>query len=162
MATVNTLAASGLQGNPNIREYTMEATIDFAEAATAKGSALVAGDSVRAFVIPTGANVLFAGLQVEAVASGGTGTVLDLGVDGGDTDAFVDGFTYDGAAINTYATQANTACPIVFGAGGNVDLLVQAATTVATAGRVRVYARVIDSSAIGDRVADAAARDQLA
>lgn len=162
MAEVTTLSASGFMGNPNIREYTMEVTIDLAAAATAKGSALVATDTINALTIPAGTAVLFAGMECTETPAGGTGTVLDLGVKGGDTDAFVDGFAYDSATAGDYAAMANSAVPIAFGAAGVVDVLIQAAITVSTSGKVRVFARCIDIDGIGDRSADEVVRDQLA
>jgi hypothetical protein len=163
MATISSLVVSGGQGNPQRREYFLETVIDLADAATAKGSALVATDSIHALTIPAGVVVMFAGMQLEGSASGGTGTVLDLGVDGGDTDAFVDGFNIDTASADAYATLANTGTPTLFASEGTISVRVQAATTVATAGRVRVFARLLDATEIGGPIqADAADRDQLA
>lgn len=162
MAEVTSFIVSGLRGNPQKREYTMEVEIDLAAAATAKGSALAAADTINAFTIPANTAVLFAGMECTETPAGGTGTVLDLGVKGGDTDAFVDGFAYDSASAGDYAALANTAVPIVFGSAGTVNVLIQAATTVSTSGKVRVFARVLDVDAIGDKTADEVVRDQLA
>ncbi len=163
MAEVTTISVSGLQGNPQKREYLMEVEIDMAKAATAKGSALAASDTINAFTIPAGTAVLFAGMECTETPAGGSGTVLDLGVKGGDTDAFVDGFAYDSASAGDYAVLANSACPIAFGAAGTVDVLIQAATTVSTSGKVRVYAWVRDIDGIGGSIAaDEVVRDQLA
>lgn len=162
MAEVTTLVASGMAGNPQKREYTMEVELDMAEAATAKGSALAAADTINAFTVPANSIVLFAGMECTATPAGGTGTVLDLGVKGGDVDAFVDGFAYDSASAGDYATLANTAAPIVFGSEGTINVLIQAATTVSTSGKVRVFARVMDIDAVGDKTAQIADRDYLA
>lgn len=163
MAEITTLSVSGGQGNPQKREYFLETVVDFAQAASDNGTALLANDTINALSIPEGSVVLFAGMQVDTVATGGTGTILDLGVKGGDTDAFVDGFDFDAATADSYAVMANTAAPIVFGSAGTLDILIQAATTVATAGKVRVFARILDVSEIGGPIqADAADRDQLA
>lgn len=162
MAEVTTLSTSGGQGNPQKREWSMEVEIDLAAAATAKGSALAAADTINALTIPANTVVLFAGMECTQTPAGGTGTVLDLGVKGGDTDAFVDGFAYDSASAGDYAVLANTAAPIAFGSAGTVDVLIQAATTVSTSGKVRVFARLLDVDAIGDRGADEVDRDQLA
>lgn len=162
MAEVTDFIKSGMRGNPSPREYTMEVEIDLAEAATAKGSALAAADTINAFTIPANTVVLFAGLECTETPAGGTGTVLDLGVKSGDVDAFVDGFAYDSASAGDYATMASTACPIAFGSAGTINVLIQAATTVSTSGKVRVFARVLDVDAVGDRSAADAARDKLA
>lgn len=162
MAEVTTLVASGLAGNPQKREYTMEVEIDLAAAATAKGSALAAADTINALTVPANTAVLFAGMECTATPAGGTGTVLDLGVKGGDVDAFVDGFAFDSASAGDYAALANTAVPIVFGSAGTINVLIQAATTVSTSGKVRVFARLLDVDAIGDKTAQIADRDYLA
>lgn len=142
--------------------YWMEVEIDLAQAATDKGSALVATDTINAFTIPAGCAVEFAGLECTETPAGGTGTVLDLGVKGGDVDAFVDGFAYDSASAGDFAAMATAAAPVAFTAAGTVNVLIQAATTVSTSGKVRVFAKVADCNAVGDMEADAAARDYLA
>lgn len=163
MATVTTLSRDvGGLGNPGRKPYIVEKVIDFAAAATAKGSALAAADVIEAISVPAGAMVLNAGLQVIAAAAGGTGTVLDLGVTGIDADNFVDGFTFDGAAAGAYAQNAAAFQPIILGSADTIDVLIQAATTVATSGKVRVWAVLMDVSPIGDTEAAEADRDQLA
>ena len=159
MAEVTSLVAASM----NIRDsYVMEVEIDMAEAATAKGSALAAADTINAFDIPSGMAVLFAGLECTEAPEGGTGTILDLGVKSGDTDAFVDGFDFDNASEGEYADLTNTGAPILFKDVGTIDLLIQAATTVPTSGKVRVFAYVQDSKGVGSMEPDVAVRDYLA
>jgi len=164
MATVSSLSrAVGGLGNPGRKPYLVEIEIDLAAAATAKGTALAAADIIEAITVDTTTAVLFAGMECTATPSGGTGTVLDLGITGGDVDAFVDGFAYDSASAGDYAAMANTATPIVLGAGDTVDVLIQAATTVSTAGKVRVFACLMDVDSVGnDKGPDEVERDQLA
>lgn len=162
MAEVTTLVASGMAGNPQKREYTMEVELDMAAAAAAKGSALASSDTVNAFTVPANTVVLFAGMECTQTPAGGTGTVLDLGVKGGDVDAFVDGFAFDSATAGDYAAMANSGAPIVFGSGGTIDVLLQAGSTISTSGKVRVFARVLEVDAVGDKTAQIADRDYLA
>ena len=162
MATVTTLArAVGGVGNPSRKPYLVSKEIDFAAAATAKGSALAAADVIEAISVAAGTMVINAGIQVVTAAAGGTGTVLDLGVTGIDADNFIDGFTFDGAAAGAYAQNAAAFQPIILGSADTVDVLIQAATTVATSGKIRVWALLMDVSAIGTTEAATADRDQL-
>jgi hypothetical protein len=164
MATVTTLArAAGGVGNPNRKPYLVEKEIDFAAAATAKGSALAAADVIEAISVPAGTMVINAGLQVVTANVGGSNDVaLDLGVTGVDADVFVDGFDYDAAAAGDYAQNAAAFQPVVIGAADTIDLLIQAATTAPTGGKVRVWALLMGVGAVGVTEAAVADRDQLA
>lgn len=164
MATVTTLArGAGTVGNPNRKLVLVDKVIDFAAAATAKGSALVATDIIEAIAIPAQTLIVDAGMQVVAAAAGGTGTVLDLGVVGIDTDVFVDGFAFDSAAVDAYAQNPAAFQPVVIGATADtLDITIQAATTVSTSGKVRVWALLMSVSEVGDTDGAIAARDQLA
>lgn len=140
MATVTSLArVEGGFGNPGAKPYMVDVTIDFAAAATAKGSALAAADVIEALTFGGPSVILAAGIEVDTVASGGTGTVLDLGVTGGDVDAFVDGFAFDSASAGDYAALAGNGGQYIAD-GDTLDVLIQAATTVSTAGVIRVWA----------------------
>mgnify|MGYP003148088517 CR=1 FL=1 len=58
--------------------------------------------------------------------------------------------------------MANTGVPIVFGSAGVIDVLIQAATTVSTSGKVRVFARLLTVEGVGgDISADEVVRDQI-
>lgn len=163
MATVTSLVrAVGGVGNPSRKAYLVEKEVDFAAAAVAKGSSLASSDIIETISVPAGTMVMNAGIQVVAAAAGGTGTTLDLGVTGVDADVFVDGFTFDGAAAGAYAQNAAAFQPVVVGAADTVDVLIQAGSTVATSGTVRVWALLMDVGAIGDTEAAEADRDQLA
>ena len=163
MATVTSLVrAVGGVGNPSRKAYLVEKEVDFAAAAVAKGSSLASSDIIETISVPAGTMVMNAGIQVVAVAAGGTGTTLDLGVTGVDADVFVDGFTFDGAVAGVYAQNAAAFQPVVVGAADTVDVLIQAGSTIATAGTVRVWALLMDVSAVGDTEAAEADRDQLA
>lgn len=122
------------------QEWTLVAVdIDLAAAATDKGSAVVATDTIQAISFDGPMMVLSAGMYCKTTPAGGTGTVLDLGITGGDVDFFVDGFAFDSATAGDYATAAGNA-GYVLGSADTLDILVQAATTVSTSGVVTVFA----------------------
>ena len=152
MATID--LSNGLGGAPRpVRSltnmpYFVEKTIDFAVAATAKGSALAAADIIEAIDVPAGTMVLNAGLQVVTVATGESNdNTLDLGITGVDADAFVDGFDLDAAAAGAYAQNAAAFQPLIVGAADTIDLLIATATTAPTGGTVRVWAVLCDIGA---------------
>lgn len=163
MATVTSLArAEGGRGNPGRKPYLVEVEIDLAAAATAKGSALAANDVIECITVGANTAVLFAGAEVTTAPAGGTACTADLGITGGDVDAFVDGMTVTGASAGDYAALANTAVPIVVTASDTIDLLLLG-TTPDTSGKIRVYACLMDVDGIGgDKAADEVDRDQLA
>lgn len=162
MATITTISGGTADRNtPSRQVYFIEKEIDFAVAATAKGSALVATDVIEAIAVPVSTVILNAGLQVVTVATGESNdTTLDLGT-GVDVDNFVDGFDLDAAAAGAYAQNAAAFQPIVVGTTADtIDLTIATATTAPTGGKVRVWALLMD---IEPRlVAAEVDRDQLA
>ena len=163
MATITTLSkpAGGI-GNPSCKAYMVEKEIDLAAAATAKGSALAANDVIEAITVGANTVILFAGAEITTAPSGGTSASFDLGITGGDVDAFVDGMTLTGASAGAYGTLANTACPILVTASDTIDMLLLG-TTPDTAGKVRVFAVLMDVDGMGsDKGADEVDRDYLA
>jgi hypothetical protein len=162
MATVSNFVRVGGKGNPGRKPYFVEAEIDLAEAATAKGSALASSDILQAITVPADHVVMWAGLECTETPAGGTGTVLDLGITGNDPDRFVDGFAYDSASAGDYATMANTGVPLALGSEDTIDVLIQAATTVSTSGKVRAFAVLMEVGALGsDKGADEVDRDVI-
>jgi len=162
MATVTTLAGgAGAYSTAGRTPMVADVIIDFAAAATAKGSALAAADIIEAVNIPAGSVVLTAGMEViTALAGESADTRLLLGVTGGDVDAFVASWDATAATAGTYAPAAATV-PVVFGSADTIDIEIDAATTAPTGGKVRVYAVFvpIDGRAME---ADEVVRDQLA
>lgn len=127
-------------GNTKV-PYLVEVEIDFAAAATAKGSALAAADVIQAVDVPEGSVVLVAGAQVTEAM---TGTAADATVDvaiGAST--FVDGFDLDAAAVGAYAPAA-AAASAVAGADDTIDVTLATATGTVTGGKLRVFALVVD------------------
>jgi hypothetical protein len=149
MATVTTLAGGKVDGFTAGRmPYFKEVLIDFAAAATAKGSALVASDVIEAISVPTNTMILNAGFEIITVAGGESNdNTLDLGT-GVDVDVFVDGFDLDAAAAGAYAQNAAAFQPLVVGGTADtIDLLIATATTAPTSGVVRVFAVLMDIDA---------------
>lgn len=163
MATVTSLArAVGGFGNPGKKPYFVEVEIDLAAAATAKGSALAANDVIECISVPANSAVLWAGTEITTAPAGGTSCTFDLGVTGGDVDAFVDGGAVTSATAGTYAAMASTAAPIAFGSADTVDMLLLG-TTPDTSGKIRVFAYLMDIDSVGgDKAADEVDRDTLA
>ena len=162
MSTVTTLAAGYTAGRTaGSVPYLVDVSIDFAAAATAKGSALAAADIIECISVPANTLILNAGIEVITVLGGeSSDTALDLGVTGVDVDVFVDGFDGDAAAAGAYAQNAAAFQPVVIGTADTIDLLIAAATTAPTSGVVRVWAVLMD---IDGRIAAASAdREQLA
>lgn len=148
MATVTTLAGGSVDGFTAGRmPYFKEVLIDFAAAATAKGSALAAADVIEAISVPANSMILNAGLEVITVAGGESNdTTVDLGT-ATDADNFVDGFDLDAAAAGAYAQNAAAFQPIVVGTADTIDLTIATATTAPTSGVVRVWAVLMDIDA---------------
>ena len=152
MATID--LSNGLGGAPRpVRSltnmpYFVEKTIDFAVAATAKGSALAAADVIEVIDVPANTMVLNAGLQVITVATGESNdTTVDLGITTTEPDNFVDGFDLDAAAAGAYAQNAAAFQPLIVGTADTIDLLIATATTAPTGGKVRVWAVLCDIGA---------------
>ena len=149
MADITTLAGGSIDGFTAGRmPYFKEVLIDFAAAATAKGSALAAADVIEAISVPANTLILNAGLEVITAAGGESNdNTLDLGVTGVDADVFVDGFDLDAAAAGAYAQNAAAFQPVVIGSADTIDLLIATATTAPTSGIVRVWAVLRDIDA---------------
>lgn len=162
MATVTTLAGGKTSGRTaGSVPYFVDATIDFAAAATAKGSALAAADVIECISVPANTLILNAGFEVITAAGGESAdNAWDLGVTGVDADVFVDGFDGDAAAAGAYAQNAAAFQPVVIATADTIDLLIQAATTAPTSGVLRVWAVLMDID--GRITANEVDRDQLA
>lgn len=162
MATVTTLAGGSVDGFTAGRmPYFKEVLIDFAAAATAKGSALAAADVIEAISVPANTMIINAGLEVITVAGGESNdTTVDLGVTTTEPDIFVDGYDLDAASAGAYAQNAAAYQPLVIGSADTIDLLIATATTAPTSGVVRVWAVLMDID--GRKTAAEVDRDVLA
>jgi len=162
MATITTLAGGATAGRTvGSVPYLVDKNIDFAAAATAKGSALAAADVIEAISVPVNTVILNAGLEIITVLGGeSSDTTFDLGT-GVDADNFVDGFDADAAAAGAYAQNAAAFQPVVVGATADtIDITIATATTAPTSGVARVWAVLMN---VDGRIgADEVDRDQLA
>ena len=162
MATITTLAGAASAGRTaGAVPYLVDVTIDFAAAATAKGSALAAADVIEALSVPANTVILNAGMEVITVLGGeSSDTTFDLGT-GVDADNFVDGFDADAAAAGAYAQNAAAFQPVVVGSTADtIDITIATATTAPTSGEVRVWAVLMN---VNGRPARASVdREQLA
>lgn len=163
MATVSTLAKPVGGYTANSQPYLVAVDIDFAAAATAKGSALAADDIIEALSFEADTLILAAGIEAQTVDTGGSADVtIHLGITGVDVDYFVASFDWDAASAGDHATGAGNG-PIVLSADHTIDLEVQTATTVPTAGTLRVWALAMPYDPVmAMRYADEVTRDQLA
>jgi hypothetical protein len=162
MATVTTLAAGKTAGRiVGSVPYLADVSIDFAAAATAKGSALAAADVIECINVPANTLILNAGIEVITVTGGeSSDTTYDLGVTTTEPDNFVDGFDGDAAAAGAYAQNAAAYQPLVIGTADTIDLLIATATTAPTSGVFRVWAVLMDID--GRPAATSVDREQLA
>jgi hypothetical protein len=162
MATITTIVGGASAGRTaGSVPYLVDKVIDFAAAATAKGSALAAADVIECLSVPANTVILNAGIEIITVLGGESNdTTFDLGVTGVDADNFIDGFDADAAAAGAYAQNAAAFQPIVIGTADTIDLLIATATTAPTSGTARVWAVLMNVD--GRPTTDAVDRDQLA
>jgi len=158
----NTLTVARGSSARGRQPYYVQGTVNFATAASDKGSALAADDVIPAITIPANTVVLFAGMEVTTANVGGSNDVtLDMSTAAG--DIFVDGFDFDAAAVGDYAASDADFRPIVVGGtADNIDIKIATATTAPTGGVVRVWAILMDVDDSGDMGADEVDRDTLA
>ena len=135
--------------------YAVEFTLDFAEATTAKGSALAAGDVFQVIDVP--ANTMIHGAAAEVVTAVNS-TVCTLDIDIAEGDSFIDGG--DATSTGFLAVGTNGLAP--FGANtvnpasaiDTIDVkIVTAGSTAIATGQVRVIAFFTDLTAkLGPRI----------
>jgi len=163
MATITTTSGGASAGRTaGSVPYLVDRFIDFAAAATSKGSALAAADVIECISVPVNTLILNAGIEITTVLGGeSSDTTFDLGITGTDADVFVDGFDADAAAAGAYAQNAAAFQPVVIGATADtIDLLIATATTAPTSGVARVWAVLMNVD--GRPAIDEVDRDQLA
>lgn len=161
MGTVTTLAggktSSTIAGSV---PYLVDMEVDIAAWATAEAGLLVAGDIIECINVPANTVVLTAGVEVLSPLVGeAADTRFLLGVVGGDVDAWVVSWDATAAAAGAYAPSTQTGM-VTFGSADTIDLELDATTTGPTAGKLRVFAVMIDVDA--RRGAMEVDRDQLA
>jgi len=155
----NTLATARGNSQRGRNPYMVQTTLNFATALSDKGSALAAADVIPVIAVPAGTMILNAGAQV-VTATDATATTVDIGT-GVDADVFVDGFNAKSAA-DTYADNAAAFQPLIATAADNIDVTIATLTGTLAAGKLRVWAILMDVTDAGEMAADEVDRDTLA
>ena len=161
----NTTSVARGMGSRGRQPYFIQHTLDFAQAASDKGTALAANDVIPGLTIPANTVILHAGFEVtEAHTGTSTDTDFDFGITGGDLDNFVDGFDFDAASVGDFSNPAadNFAPVVVGGTSDTLDIEIQTQTGTTTGGKIRLYALLMDISDTGSMTADEVDRDTLA
>lgn len=136
--------------------YIVEVKVTAEQMIAAKGSAIAASDVFDIVRFPAGTCLLNVWVKkTKAFAGSSTDLTLDIGFTGGDTDFYTDGWDFDAAAVDSFATpNANTTAVGTRGADGNantgaanvVSILVASQTGTWTSGSLTFYCLAIDFS----------------
>jgi hypothetical protein len=138
--------------------YMVENTIDIVATTVDPSS----GDVVQAITIPAGHKIMAAGVEVVESATMNTGTDATVTLGAADADEYVTAFDIDGAADGAYAPSATVAADVVLASADTLDLTFAGSGASFTAGKLRVYAVMMDVSSQGDTSANEVDRDTLA
>jgi hypothetical protein len=105
-----------------------------------------------------------AGFQVVSSATMNTGTdaTAALGFTGGDVDEFAVALDIDGASDGDYAPQVAIDGLAPSTTADTIDILLAGSGASFSAGKLRVYAVMMDIGDLGDMAADEVDRDALA
>ena len=160
MATLTTfLAPTTGTGNPSRKPYMIENTVDL----TASAIDCSSGDIVQALTVPGSTVILWAGIQVMESATMNTGSnataILGTAVD---PNEYVAAFDIDGAADLAYAPTVAQAGVVVNAVADTLDITFAGDGATFSAGKLRVYAMLMDVSELSPRTADEVDRDLLA
>ena len=139
--------------------YMIQKTIDL----TAQAIDCSSGDIVQCLTLPANTRILHAGVQVVLSATQNTGTdatvILGTAVD---DNEWVAAFDIDGAADGAYAPLATPAGDVVLATADTLDLTFAGSGATFSAGKLRVYAVLMDISDQGDAGPTEVDRDALA
>ncbi len=159
MATITSLLLPAHGSSQRGRApYMVQKTIDL----TAQAISCTAGDVVQCLTIPANTRVIHAGFQVVESATMNTGTNATATLGAADADEFVAAFDIDGAADAAYAPSATPAADVTLATADTLDLTFAGDGATFTAGKIRVYAWMVDVSDQGDSSPSEVARDALA
>jgi hypothetical protein len=157
MATITATLAPAMGNSQRGRNpYMVEQVVDLTA-----NSINPNGDVVQCITVPANTKILAAGFQVTSSATQNTGTdaTAALGT-GADADEYVTAFDIDGAADNAYAPSVTVSADVVLASADTLDLTLAGSGASFTAGEIRVYAVMMDVSALGEMEAAEVARDQ--
>ena len=159
MATITSLLLPAHGSSQRGRSpYLIQKTIDL----TAQAIDCSSGDVVQCLTIPANTRVIHAGFQVVESATMNTGTNATATLGAADADEFVAAFDIDGAADAAYAPSATPAADVTLATADTLDLTFAGSGATFTAGKLRVYAWMVDVSDQGDSSPTEVARDALA
>ena len=159
MATITSLLLPAHGSSQRGRApYMVQKTIDL----TAQAISCSAGDVVQCITIPANTRVIHAGFQVVESATMNTGTNATATLGAADADEFVAAFDIDGAADAAYAPSATPAADVTLATADPLDLTFAGDGATFSAGKIRVYAWMVDVSDQGDYSANEVDRDALA
>ena len=159
MATISTLLKPAHGNSSRGRApYYLDMTVDL----TAQAISSTGGDVVQCLTIPANTRVLHAGFQVVESATQNTGTDATVTLGAADVDEYVTAFDIDGASDLAYAPSVTPSAEIVLSSADTLDLTFAGSGATFTAGKLRVYAMLMDVSDQGDSSPVEVDRDLLA
>jgi hypothetical protein len=155
MATITSLLlpATG-NSNRGRMPYQVELSIDL----TAQAIDCSSTDIVQCITIPANTHIVHAGVQVVESATMDTGTNAAITLGAADVDEYVTAFDIDGASDLAYAPSAE----VVLATAETLDLGFAGDGATFSAGKLRVYALLMDVSEQGSSSANEVDRDTLA
>jgi len=157
MATITATLAPAMGNSQRGRNpYMVEQVVDLTA-----NSINPNGDVVQCLTVPANTKILAAGFQVTSSATQNTGTdaTAALGT-GADDNEYVTAFDIDGAADGAYAPSVTVSADLVIDSDDTLDLTLTGSGASFTAGEIRVYAVLMDVSALGEMEAAEVSRDQ--
>ena len=159
MATITSLLlpATG-NSNRGRMPYQVELSIDL----TAQAIDCSSADVVQCITLPANTHILHAGVQVVTSATMDTGTNATVTLGAADVDEYVTAFDIDGASDLAYAPSVTPSAEIVLATADTLDLTFAGDGATFTAGKLRVYALLMDVSEQGSSSANEVDRDTLA
>ena len=159
MATITSLLlpATG-NSNRGRMPYQVELSIDL----TAQAIDCSAPDTVQCITLPANTHILHAGVQVVESATMNTGTNATITLGAADVDEYVTAFDIDGASDGAYAPSVTPSAEVVLATADTLDLVFAGDGATFTAGKLRVFALLMDVSEQGSTSANEVDRDTLA
>lgn len=159
MATITSLLlpATG-NSNRGRMPYQVELSIDL----TAQAIDCSAPDTVQCITLPANTHILHAGVQVVESATMNTGTNATITLGAADVDEYVTAFDIDGASDLAYAPSVTPSAEVVLSSADTLDLGFAGDGATFSAGKLRVYALLMDVSEQGSSSANEVDRDTLA
>jgi hypothetical protein len=158
MATITSLLlpATG-NSNRGRMPYQVELIIDL----TAQAIDCSAPDTVQCITLPANTHIVHAGVQVVESATMNTGTNATITLGAADVDEYVTAFDIDGASDLAYAPSVTPSAEVVLATADTLDLVFGGDGATFTAGKLRVYALLMDVSEQGSTSAAEVARDAI-